>query len=556
MKDLCYLCLCRTRCWLVGESRARTGREWPALAVLLALTGWALLPSLRGEFVTDDYVFLATSRMVNAPWQAFWQRHFYEPLYFRPVGLVVWWLTERSFGLSYAWHAAFNATLHLANVALLWMVLRRFTSGVAARAVGVGWFALGPLSFPAVLWLSDRFDLLAVFFLLVMLLTALSTGRTARAAVVFLAALAACWSKEWAFAACLAVMLGFAWAGWRTRSSRCIAITGALFAAIALAWLVRISVLDGTATSLMADALSVGGVGVGALAWATAGGRIAKALGAGGSAVIFAGVCACSLVLVIAPKAGIRRRGFILIALTMVLFVAMALPQTVTVSGYIGLIDSGIFGAATTARFFYGPMLALSAVAAFALSSAGRNSPIRWFAISVSGACVLAFAIQANLAATEFSAWTNREIAPFSIAATATTDAIAKEGGEPCVVVFLGTQTQHPYFRMFSDVTVKARTATPDKTWACHVMTESTPWLFAFPSHVQPTTLPLREVPYVGNQAKPDSSWSSVRYRYRLPASDLAALPNAHFFQWQTDRFVDITEGVRRGHRTVKSQDW
>ncbi len=560
MKDLCYLPLCWTRCWLMGESRTRVGRDWLAgltLAGLLALTAWALLPSLHGEFVTDDYVFLATSRMVDAPWQAFWQRHFYEPLYFRPVGLVVWWLTERCFGLNYGWHAAFNAALHLTNVALLWMLLRRVASGGVAQVIGVGWFALGPLSFPAVLWLSDRFDLLAVLFLLVMLLAALCTRRVARTGVVvFVAGLAACWSKEWAFAGCFAVLLGLAWAGWRTRVSRFTVAAAALLAAMAVAGVVRVSVLDGTATSLVTSAFSVGGLSVSMLAWATAGGRIVAALGAAWCAAIFAGVCACSLGLLVASNVAITRRALSLIALLMALFVAIAVPQTLTVSGYIALIDSGIFGAATTARFFYGPMAAVSAVAALALSSTGRNGKIRWFANAVGAACVVAFAIKAHVAASEFSAWTSREIAPFSIAATAATDAMAKVGGESCVVVFLGTQTQHPYFRMFSDVTVKARTTMSEKTWACHVMTESTPWLFAFPSSIAPANLPLRNVPYIDNQPKPDSSWSSIRYRYRLPANDLTTLPNAHFFDWQTGRFVDVTEAVRRGDRTVKSQDW
>ncbi len=493
--------------------------------------------------------------MVDAPWQAFWQRHFYEPLYFRPMGLVVWWLTERCFGLNYAWHAAFNAAVHLTNVALLWVLLRRFTSGVVAQVIGVSWFALGPLSFPAVLWLSDRFDLLAVLFLLVLLLAASSAGRTARTVAVFLAALAACWSKEWAVAGCFAVMLRLAWIGWRARGGRFAMAACALFAAMAVAWVVRILVLDRTATSLVASALNVGGLSAGVSTWAMAGGRIAGALGTGWPAGIFAVVCMCSLVSS-AWKGATGRRSLLLITLVAALLVAISLPQTLTVSGYIGLIDAGIFGAATTARFFYGPMAALGAIAAITLSGIGWSSQIRWFAFAVCGACALAFAVKANLAAIRFSAWTNQEIAPFSSAAAATTDAIAKGGSEPCVVVFFGTQTQHPYFRMFSDVTVKARTTSPNRTWACHVMTESTPWLFAFPSSVQPANLALREVPYIGNQPKRDLLWSGIRYRYRLPVSDLTMLPNARFFDWQTDRFVDVTDAVRSGAREAGSKDW
>lgn len=532
----------------------KTRRDWLALAGVLALTAWALLPSLGGEFVTDDYVFLTTSRMVDAPWQAFWQRHFYEPLYFRPVGLVVWWLTERCFGLNYAWHAAFNAALHLSNVVLLWLLLRRFTSGAAARLMGVSWFALGPLSFPAVLWLSDRFDLMAVCFLLLTLLAGLSAGRTARmAAVVFLAALAACWSKEWAFGGCLAATLGLAWMGGRTRNRSLLVAAGAVLAATSVAWVVRISVLDGLANSLAAQALNVDGLMASTWAWASAGARIANALGAGWVALLLLGVSATAALLAGQTSGGRKLLGRCAVAAA--LLIAISLPQTLTVSGYIALIDTGIFGAATTARFFYGPMAALSGVIAIAFSAAMLPRLIRGATIVAVSTCVIAFGLKAQAAASEFSAWTNREIAPFSVAATVTTDAVAITGSESCVIVFLGTQTRHPYFRMFSDVTVKARTTSPEKTWACHVMTESTPWLFAFPLSLPPADLPLRDFPHIGNLPKPDSTWSSIRYRYRLPASDLATLPNAHFFDWQTDRFVDVTDSVKRGDRKIKSQD-
>ena len=56
--------------------------------------------------------------------------------------------------------------------------------------------------------------------------------------------------------------------------------------------------------------------------------------------------------------------------------------------------------------------------------------------------------------------------------------------------------------------------------------------------------------------AKPDSVWSSIRYRYRLPADDLATLPDARFFDWRGNRFIAATEQVRRGDVKVKSHAW
>ena len=140
-----------------------------------------------------------------------------------------------------------------------------------------------------------------------------------------------------------------------------------------------------------------------------------------------------------------------------------------------------------------------------------------------------------------------------SVAATQLVDT---SGDAPCVYVLLGTQEAHPYFRMFSDVTVKARTVHPEKIWRCHVMTESTPWLFAFPASVAPPELPLRVITDSQSKAKPDSMWGGIRYRYRLPTKDLAALRGARYFEWRDLQFVDVTDAVRFGARKVESKDW
>ena len=140
-----------------------------------------------------------------------------------------------------------------------------------------------------------------------------------------------------------------------------------------------------------------------------------------------------------------------------------------------------------------------------------------------------------------------------SLSATRLVDSAS---GSPCVFVLFGTQAKQPFFRMFSDVTVKALSAEPTKTWRCYVITESTPWLFAFPVNGVPGDLPLRKITDAAGVAKADSTWGGIRYRYRLPANDLAALPGARFFDWRDGHFVEVTEEVRSGARKVKSKDW
>ncbi|MGL5004783.1 MAG: hypothetical protein ACRDAM_17740 [Casimicrobium sp.] len=89
-----------------------------AIFLLLLMVAWCFRPATRGDFVIDDYVFIAQSRMVDAPWEAFWTNHFYEPVYFRPLGVGLWWITTKFFGFNYEAHSAINLVLHLANIAL------------------------------------------------------------------------------------------------------------------------------------------------------------------------------------------------------------------------------------------------------------------------------------------------------------------------------------------------------------------------------------------------------------------------------------------------------
>ena len=139
---------------------------WLLLLPLFVLLAWIYLPVTRGDFVGDDYVFLATARMVDAPLVAFWQSHFYEPYYFRPVGVLSWWGATRLFGLDYTSHSLINLLLHFTNVGLLFWLLRALALRASAIVAGVVLFALGPFALATILWPSNRFDLLAVGFLL------------------------------------------------------------------------------------------------------------------------------------------------------------------------------------------------------------------------------------------------------------------------------------------------------------------------------------------------------------------------------------------------------
>lgn len=525
--------------------------RWLVLLPLFVLLAWIYLPVTRGDFVADDYVFLATGRMVDEPLAAFWQSHFYEPYYFRPMGVLSWWVATRLFGLDYVAHSFINFALHFINAGLMFWLLRALALRASAVSAGVVLFALGPFALATILWPSNRFDLLAVGFLLVQAIAMVRAlqGNVFAFPFALLAALGACWSKESAFAISTVmalVALAYRGVSWRLRGTLFVmlgaVIGGAFF------WRQRI-VADAYA---VASADPLGQVVDGASAMITSVPRLTELVI--GAAMLpwfaWALLATCLLVLVWARRDTDTTRG--LLAGALLVLLAALIVQTPLAKAFAPMLDGGAFGAITFARFYYAPWVAMSVVVALVLAR-GRLGSVA--ALGLTGVTI-ASALAAQPLAESFAEWTRQEIKPMSSAATQLVDAA---NDSPCVYVFLGTQDKQPYFRMFSDVTVKARTVLPDKTWRCHVMTESAPWLFAFPSGgiaPAPIDLPLRTITNLDGKAKPDSVWSSILYRYRLPAKDLAALPSAHFFEWRVGRFVDVTDAVRSGALKVASKDW
>ena len=528
--------------------QSRSSLRWLIVLPLLALLAWIFLPVTLGDFVADDYVFLATGRMVDVPLAAFWQSHFYEPYYFRPMGVLTWWVATRLFGLDYAAHSLINFSLHCINAGLLFWLLRALALRASVVAAGVVLFALGPFALATILWPSNRFDLLAVGFLLaqaILIVRALQ-GNVFAFPFAMLAALGACWSKESSFAISTMmalVALAASSVSWRLR--------GVLFvllgATIGGAFFWRQQVVT--------DAFAVAGANpwqhvlTGANAWLSSVPRMAE-LTMGAPLVAWFGgglLAACVLALVFAGRQlGVSRAT---LGGAWLIFLAAFIVQTPLAGAFAPMLDDAVFGTVTFARFYYAPWAAAAIVLALVIAR-GRFADIA-SVIVVSVTAAAGLGVQPLAEA--FAGWTRQEVRPLSVAATRLIDADAVA---PCVYVFLGTQEKHPYFRMFSDVTVKARTTHPEVAWRCYVMTESTPWLFAFPAAAAPSELPLRVVADGAGKLKPDSVWSSIRYRYRLPATDLTTLPGAKYFDWRDGRWVDVTDAVRSGARKVAAKDW
>jgi hypothetical protein len=535
-----------------------------AVLLVVGLFAWIYWPATQADFVIDDYVFITTSRMIDNPLPAFWQSHFYEPYYFRPLGILSWWVATRTLGLDYAAHSTINLAIHAVSVCLLACLLRDLGVRKWASLAGVALFALAPFSLAAALWPSNRFDLLAVLFLLcttISMLRVLSAGSARWWLAMALAALAACWSKELAYPA--ATLLAGCALFYRDASVRQrLGVFALLGGVIGGAFLWRHRLIASPYAVLGSDPMSV--FAQGARAWGEVLPQFAAFAVSESGAVLplwIAGV-AIVMALVLRARNRVRRFGDAPVlpgpSLGIVLgafcvWLAISVPQTALAGRFSTTLDGAALGTITYGRFYYASAAAAAVIAAALLSRARFTMALSVVVIG----CAIVVGLQQRSLAVEFARWTQAEIQPVAVAAAKIVDATApvSTGSPPCVYVFLGTQDKHPWFRMFSDVTVKARTDVPAAAWQCYVMTESTPWIFAFPTHLALADVGLLPVKDVTG-AKLDSTWGDIRYRYRLAPKDVRDLPSARFFNWNGEVFVDVTDEVRSGARVVKMRDW
>lgn len=175
--------------------------------LLLLLPGWlafmVYLPALGNGFVWDDNYFLTDMPYLRDP--ALWWQHILEPLfvsrnYFRPLPLLTFVLEIRLGGLNpFVFHLS-NLLLHVLNTTLVVLLARGLSNSAAnssrknvmAACAGL-LFGLHPALIETVCWISDRFDLMMVFFLFSALLCDLTIrhlkARALSVGVLFLLAL-------------------------------------------------------------------------------------------------------------------------------------------------------------------------------------------------------------------------------------------------------------------------------------------------------------------------------------------------------------------------------
>lgn len=140
----------------------------PLLLLLTAVVYATLLNAPRLTWDDDSNIF--NNPYYHAGWWAtFWQSPYFG-LYV-PVTSFVWQVLFNVGGGAEWPYRVLNLTLHLANVALVFRLLRGLgrrwgMEDVAPAAIGTALFALHPLQVQPVAWISGGRDLLSAFFAL------------------------------------------------------------------------------------------------------------------------------------------------------------------------------------------------------------------------------------------------------------------------------------------------------------------------------------------------------------------------------------------------------
>src|SRR5262249_13815490 len=162
-----------------GDAVSRS--RWPLCALLLTATAAVYLPVLRCGFVTYDDPFYVSENPVVLRGLTrdgiVWAFTPGRGGNWHPLTWISHMLDCTLFGAGPGLHHLSSLALHLANVALLFLLLDAMTGARLRAAFVSALFALHPLHVESVAWISERKDLLSTLFLFLALAAYLRYAR-------------------------------------------------------------------------------------------------------------------------------------------------------------------------------------------------------------------------------------------------------------------------------------------------------------------------------------------------------------------------------------------
>ena len=150
-----------------------TRRTWLLVILLAVITAAAYWPVARSDFINlDDPDYVTNNPRVLhglAPESILWAFKTFHAGNWHPLTWLSHMLDCQLFGDRPAAHHLASLILHLANTALLFLVLLRLTKARWRSAFVAALFALHPLHVESVAWIAERKDVLSTFFFMLTL---------------------------------------------------------------------------------------------------------------------------------------------------------------------------------------------------------------------------------------------------------------------------------------------------------------------------------------------------------------------------------------------------
>jgi hypothetical protein len=134
--------------------------------LLFGLVFWVFLPSLYGDFIEcDDGTYVTgNSHLQFTPMNLVWALSHGEDANWHPLTQWSFMFDHRLYGLNPWGYHLTNVLLHAGNSVLLFLVLRRMTGATWRSLMVACVFGLHPLRVESVAWISERKDVLSVWF--------------------------------------------------------------------------------------------------------------------------------------------------------------------------------------------------------------------------------------------------------------------------------------------------------------------------------------------------------------------------------------------------------
>jgi protein O-mannosyl-transferase len=147
----------------------RRGQDWLLGLLLAVVTVLVYQPVWQAGFIWDDDVYVTGNKLLTAPdgLRRIWLSKDSPSQYF-PLVYTTFRLEHAVWGVRPAGYHWVNLLLHAANALLVWRLLRRLAVPGAWLAAAL--FALHPVQVETVAWVTERKNVLSLFFVLLALL--------------------------------------------------------------------------------------------------------------------------------------------------------------------------------------------------------------------------------------------------------------------------------------------------------------------------------------------------------------------------------------------------